>query len=88
MRSNLGMYRIQMAGNDYVQDREVGLHYQIKRDIGIHHTNAIARNEPLRVSVFVGGPQPYLGRYYAFTRNLAGGGFCRSASRTAFPLLL
>lgn len=56
MRSNLGMYRIQMAGNDYVQDREVGLHYQIKRDIGIHHTNAIARNEPLRVSVFVGGP--------------------------------
>ena len=56
MRSNLGMYRVQMAGNDYVQDREIGLHYQIQRDIGIHHTNAIARDEPLRISVFVGGP--------------------------------
>src|SRR6516225_8274280 len=26
--SNLGMYRIQLGGNDYVADREVGLHYQ------------------------------------------------------------
>ena len=54
--SNLGMYRIQMSGNRYESDSEVGLHYQIRRDIGIHHTNAIAKGEPLRVSVFVGGP--------------------------------
>ena len=56
LNSNLGMYRIQMSGNRYEPDREVGLHYQIRRDIGIHHTNAIAKGEPLRVSVFVGGP--------------------------------
>ncbi len=56
LKSNLGMYRIQLSGNQYEPDREVGLHYQIRRDIGIHHTNAIAIGEPLRVSVFVGGP--------------------------------
>jgi 4-hydroxy-3-polyprenylbenzoate decarboxylase len=55
-RSNLGMYRIQLAGNDYVPDREVGLHYQIHRGIGVHHAAAIRRGEPLRVSVSVGGP--------------------------------
>ena len=54
--SNMGMYRIQMAGNDYVKNREVGLHYQIKRDIGRHHAHAIEKGQPLRVSVFVGGP--------------------------------
>ncbi len=31
MRSNLGMYRIQLSGNDYQTNREVGLHYQIHR---------------------------------------------------------
>ncbi len=56
LRSNLGMYRVQLAGNDYVPDREVGLHYQIHRGIGIHHQAAIRRGEPLKVSVFVGGP--------------------------------
>ncbi|HID97396.1 MAG TPA: UbiD family decarboxylase, partial [Thermodesulfobacteriaceae bacterium] len=56
MNSNLGMYRIQMAGNDYETDTEAGLHYQIHRGIGVHHAVAIARNESLRVSVFVGGP--------------------------------
>ncbi len=28
-RSNLGMYRVQLAGNAYQQDCEVGLHYQL-----------------------------------------------------------
>lgn len=56
MNSNLGMYRIQLAGNAYRQNAEVGLHYQIRRDIGIHHANALKRGEPLRVSVFIGGP--------------------------------
>jgi 4-hydroxy-3-polyprenylbenzoate decarboxylase len=55
-RSNLGMYRIQLAGNQYVTNREVGLHYQIQRGIGVHHAAAIRRGEPLRVNVFVGGP--------------------------------
>jgi len=56
MRSNLGMYRIQMAGNDYVTNREIGLHYQIRRDIGGHHADALAMKQPLKVSIFVGGP--------------------------------
>lgn len=55
-RSNLGMYRIQLAGNDYLPNREVGLHYQIHRGIGVHHAAAIERGESLRVNVFVGGP--------------------------------
>lgn len=54
--SNLGMYRIQLAGNEYEPNREVGLHYQIRRDIGIHHTKALERKQPLKVSIFVGGP--------------------------------
>ncbi len=54
--SNLGMYRVQLAGNDYAPDREIGLHYQIHRGIGVHHAAAISRGEPLRVNVFVGGP--------------------------------
>jgi 4-hydroxy-3-polyprenylbenzoate decarboxylase len=56
MAANLGMYRIQMAGNDYVQDREIGLHYQIHRGIGVHQSKANAAGESLKVSVFVGGP--------------------------------
>jgi len=53
---NLGMYRVQLAGNQYVRDREIGLHYQLHRGIGVHHAAAIRRGEPLRVSIFVGGP--------------------------------
>jgi len=56
MQSNLGMYRIQMAGNDYKLDQEVGLHYQLHRGIGVHQTKANAIGEPLKVSIFVGGP--------------------------------
>ncbi|MDB4971913.1 MAG: 4-hydroxybenzoate decarboxylase subunit [Myxococcaceae bacterium] len=56
LRSNLGMYRVQLAGNHYERDREVGLHYQLHRGIGVHHQAAIRKQQPLRVSVFVGGP--------------------------------
>lgn len=56
MHGNLGMYRIQLAGNDYIQDREIGLHYQIHRGIGVHQTKANAKGLPLKVSIFVGGP--------------------------------
>ena len=54
-RSNLGMYRVQLSGGDYIPDREIGLHYQIHRGIGIHHTAAMRAGQPLRVNVFVGG---------------------------------
>lgn len=56
LRSNIGMYRIQLSGNDYVPNREIGLHYQMRRDIAAHHADAIGRKRPMRVSVFVGGP--------------------------------
>jgi len=55
MNCNLGMYRIQISGNDYVPDQEVGLHYQLHRGIGLHHQAAIAENRPLKVSITVGG---------------------------------
>ncbi|MEX1028852.1 MAG: UbiD family decarboxylase [Paenibacillaceae bacterium] len=56
MNSNLGMYRVQLSGNDYEMDLEIGLHYQIHRGIGIHQDKANKRGVPLKVSCFVGGP--------------------------------
>lgn len=56
MKANLGMYRIQLSGNEYEQDKEIGLHYQLHRGIGVHQSKANAKNLPLKVSVFVGGP--------------------------------
>ncbi len=56
MQANLGMYRIQLSGNDYVPDLEAGLHYQLHRGIGVHQTKANALGRPLKVSIFVGGP--------------------------------
>ena len=55
LKSNLGMYRIQVSGNHYQTNKEVGIHYQLHRGIGIHHTHAIRKNQPLKVSIFVGG---------------------------------
>jgi 4-hydroxy-3-polyprenylbenzoate decarboxylase len=54
--SNLGMYRIQLDGNDYELNKEIGLHYQLHRGIGVHQTKANKNGMPLKVSVFVGGP--------------------------------
>lgn len=53
--ANLGMYRVQISGNQYLDD-EVGIHYQIHRGIGVHHTDALKINKKLAVSIFVGGP--------------------------------
>ena len=54
--SNLGMYRIQLNGNDYILNKEIGLHYQLHRGIGVHQTKANNQGLPLKVSCFVGGP--------------------------------
>lgn len=54
-KSNLGMYRVQISGNQYQPNRQVGLHYQLHRGIGVHHQEAIRRGERLRVNVCVGG---------------------------------
>jgi 4-hydroxy-3-polyprenylbenzoate decarboxylase len=55
IKSNLGMYRIQLAGNQYIPDQEIGLHYQIHRGIGVHHKAALEAGKPFRVNIFVGG---------------------------------
>ncbi len=54
-KSNLGMYRVQLSGGSYQPDEEIGLHYQIHRGIGVHHTAAVQAGRPLRVNIFVGG---------------------------------
>lgn len=56
MNSNLGMYRIQLNGNDYKLNEEIGLHYQIHRGIGVHQAKANELGKPLKVSIFIGGP--------------------------------
>lgn len=56
MNGNLGMYRVQLSGNDYEMNREIGMHYQLHRGIGVHHTKYNALDEPFLCSVFVGGP--------------------------------
>jgi len=54
--ANLGMYRIQLTGNDYTLNKEIGLHYQLHRGIGVHQTKANKKGQPLKVSCFIGGP--------------------------------
>lgn len=54
-KSNMGMYRSQLDGNDYA-DNEVGLHYQIHRGIGIHHQQALDAGVDLAVNIVIGGP--------------------------------
>jgi len=54
--SNLGMYRVQLSGGTYETDLEIGLHYQIHRGIGVHHTAALRLGQPLPVNIYVGGP--------------------------------
>jgi UbiD family decarboxylase len=49
--SNLGIYRMQVHG-----PRTTGLHCQIGKGGGFHIAAAEARNEPLPVTVFLGGP--------------------------------
>lgn len=56
MQSNLGMYRVQLGGNDYIPDKETGLHYQLHRGIGVHQSKWNALGKPMKVSVFIGGP--------------------------------
>jgi 4-hydroxy-3-polyprenylbenzoate decarboxylase len=56
MNSNIGMYRIQLSGNEYDLDREIGMHYQIHRGIGVHHEKYNRMDKPFKASIFVGGP--------------------------------
>ncbi len=55
LSSNLGMYRVQLTGNDYVTNKEVGIHYQMHRGIAEHHMAALQDGKALPVHIFVGG---------------------------------
>ena len=82
--SNLGMYRVQLSGNQYEPDREVGLHYQIHRGIGVHHAAALRRGVPFRVNIFVGGPPALtLAAVMPLPEGHAGAGVRRDAGRPA-----
>lgn len=54
-KANLGMYRVQLGGNDYAPD-EVGVHYQLHRGLGAHHAEALAGGRELPLHIYVGGP--------------------------------
>lgn len=56
MNSNIGMYRIQISGNEYITNQEAGMHYQLHRGIGVHHTLYKQTGDEFRVTIFVGGP--------------------------------
>lgn len=72
MHSNLGMYRVQIAGNRYKKNEEAGLHYQIHRGIAAHHLEAIEKGEPLKVNVFIGGaPSMTLAAVMPFPEGLS-----------------
>lgn len=55
MKTNLGMYRIQLSGNEYELNKEIGLHYQLHRGIGNHHTEYLKSGGEFKCSIFVGG---------------------------------
>ncbi|SDI26723.1 UbiD family decarboxylase [Alteribacillus bidgolensis] len=48
---NLGMYRIEIK-----EPKKTGMHWQIHKGGGFHHHVAEQKNEPLPVTLFVGGP--------------------------------
>jgi len=52
---NLGMYRMQVHSQ-----KSTGMHWQIGKGGGFHYAAAEARNEPLPVTVFLGGPPALL----------------------------
>jgi len=56
LHSNLGCYRIQQGGNNYIPEQEIGLHYQLHRGIGVHQAKWNQAGKPMKVSIFVGGP--------------------------------
>jgi 4-hydroxy-3-polyprenylbenzoate decarboxylase len=86
--SNLGMYRIQISGNHYEADHEMGLHYQLHRGIGVHHRAALERNEPLKVNVFVGGhPAMTLSAVMPLPEGMSELGFAGALAGHRIPLI-
>jgi 4-hydroxy-3-polyprenylbenzoate decarboxylase len=55
MATNVGMYRVQLGGNEYASD-EIGLHFQLHRGIGVHYGQTRDRGASLPITIAVGGP--------------------------------
>ncbi|MGI9518860.1 MAG: UbiD family decarboxylase [Pirellulaceae bacterium] len=86
--SNLGMYRIQLTGNQYETNRQIGLHYQIHRSIGVHHTAAREMNQPFRVNIFVGGsPAMTLAAVMPLPEGMSELGFAGALAGHRIPML-
>jgi UbiD family decarboxylase len=89
---NLGMYRLQVHDR-----RTTGMHWQIGKGGGFHHTRAESRGEDLPVTVFLGGPPALiLGAVAPLPENvpelvlaslLAGGKIRRCPGPDAHPLI-
>lgn len=86
--SNLGMYRVQLSGGRYEPNKEVGLHYQIHRGIGVHHVAAVHRGEQLAVNVFVGGaPAMMLAAVMPLPEGMSEIAFAGALARHRIPLI-
>ena len=86
--SNLGMYRVQLAGNEYQPDCEVGIHYQIHRGIGVHHRAAIDLKQPFRVNIFVGGtPAMTLSAVMPLPEGMSELGFAGALAGHRIPMI-
>ena len=84
---NLGMYRIQISGNDYASDHECGLHYQLHRGIGVHHAKAIELGKPFPVTITVGGtPAMTLAAVMPLPEGMSELGFAGALAGGRIPL--
>jgi len=86
--SNLGMYRVQLSGGQYEPNKEIGLHYQIHRGIGVHHAAAIRQDEAFRVSIFVGGtPSMTLAAVMPLPEGMSELGFAGALAGRRIPMM-
>lgn len=70
--ANIGMYRIQLSGNEYQFNKEIGLHYQLHRGIGIHHQAYNNSDRPFKLSIAIGGSPAYaLGSIFPLPEGLS-----------------
>jgi len=87
--SNLGMYRVQISGGKYEPNREVGLHYQIHRGIGVHHAAAVRQGKPFRVNIFVGGtPAMTLAAVMPLPEGMSELGFAGALAGHRIPMIV
>ncbi|MDR3110505.1 MAG: UbiD family decarboxylase [Planctomycetaceae bacterium] len=88
LRSNVGMYRVQISGNDY-SENEAGIHYQLHRGIAAHHAAALRRGESLPVNIFIGGsPAMTLAAVMPLPENVSELTFAGMLGRHRIPMVL